>query len=467
MSRTNNLSFRLIVVAVIGIVSVVACLDETSSPDATPLGPSVTTSFSLGTATVSPSASSMTSPIPTHTPRPPTTTPTTASATHTVSPTTESPLHTPIPPLMSPTAEWTLVPIDVIPKNVIAFVSDRQGQGTLDIWLIQPDGSHLQLMPRQSCIPSNARSQEIQLEWSPDGSKLALLPAATGRSEDTPLCVLDFDNENKVVFSEQISSFSWAPDGKEIAYNTLEGIWIVTLDDSDRRSLLYEIPGSRLSWAPDGLKIGFGKGKQYSGDFTGLQFIGLDGILFEDRDWDRPLGSGAGIVEDIAWSPDGRYVAVSFLASRWGGHLALFEVAERHFEFRQAIHDFHDYPDGKNYCGSQWSPDGTQIVFIEGEPFFDSECAGTIYLANADLSGVTPLLQEDGSFMSPSWSPDGHHILFAKGREVKNQEGLVTSVGPSESIWIVNSDGTDLRQLVGGDGYYYGEPVWQPPVEHP
>jgi Tol biopolymer transport system component len=221
------------------------------------------------------------------------------------------------------------------------------------------------------------------------------------------------------------------------------------------------------SWAPDGLKIGTGRGKWEAEDFTGLVFVGLDGTLFRDRDVAR--GLGAGIVEDISWSPDGKYALVSYRASRWGGYLALFEVdAEAQaFSPKQAVSDFKDHPDGLDYCQSSWSPDGKRVVFVSGGPYHTSECAGHLYVADADLSNVTPLIEGDGLFGSPSWSPDGRSIVFVKAREVRGQEAEGPSPGPPESIWIINSDGTHLRRLVGGDEYKYNRPVWQPLLQEP
>lgn len=269
--------------------------------------------------------------------------------------------------------------------------------------------------------------------------------------------------------SQSIYAFSWAPDSRQIVYTTSEGLRIANLDHRDQPRLFYRVPSGRVSWAPDGLKIGLGRGKWESEDPTGLEIVDLSSGLFKPEDVARTLGAGAGIVEDISWSPDGKYALVSYAASRWGGYLALFQVdaQNRLFSLKESVSDFANYPDGLDYCQSSWPPDGERIVFVSGGPFYSSECAGHLYVADADLSNITQLIPGEDFFRSPSWSPDGHSILFAKAREVYDQGEPGPSPGPSESIWLINSDGTDLRRLVGGDGYEYSRPVWQPLPQEP
>jgi len=270
--------------------------------------------------------------------------------------------------------------------------------------------------------------------------------------------------------SQSIYAFSWAPDSRQIVYTTSEGLRIANLDHRDQPRLFYRVPSDRVSWAPDGLKIGLGRGKWESEDPTGLEIVDLSGGLFKPEDVARTLGAGAGIVEDISWSPDGKYALVSYAASRWGGYLALFQVdaQNRLFSLKESVSDFAHYPDGLDYCQSSWSPNGSRIVFVSGGPFYSSDCAGHLYVADADLSNITQLIPGEDFFRSPSWSPDGHSILFAKAREVYDDQGEPgPSPGPSESIWIIDSDGTDLRRLVGGDGYEYSRPVWQPLLQEP
>lgn len=347
----------------------------------------------------------------------------------------------------------------------------RAGGQDFDIWLVYPDGSGLSLLPTGACDPFTEARSETQLAWSPNGRKLAFTSDSNTRDDPWLLCMLDFDLGATVTISGawNISSFPWAPDSRHIVYSPSKGgMWIADLDQPNQPRLLYEAGGPG-SWAPDGLKIGTGRGKWESEDFTGLVFVGLDGTPFEARDETRSLGAGAGIVEHISWSPDGQYALVSYRASRWGGYLALFEVdAEgQYFSLKYTISDFAHYPDGLDYCQSSWSPDGKRVVFVSGGPFYSSECAGHLYVADADLSNVTQLIEGDDFFRSPSWSPDGRSIVFVKARKVHDQGTEDPSPGSSESIWVINSDGTHLRRLAGGDEYEYDRPVWQPLPQQP
>lgn len=115
---------------------------------------------------------------------------------------------------------------------------------------------------------------------------------------------------------------------------------------------------------------------------------------------------------------------------------------------RQITHGYRDY-------GSDWSPDGTQIVY-------DSEVEGSgannIVVANAD--GSSPVvIADEGSV--PAWSPDGTRIVFARA-DIGNMVSLGGGgSGTAFYLYVMNSDGTDVRQLTRGEHSDYS-PVWSP-----
>jgi len=86
-----------------------------------------------------------------------------------------------------------------------------------------------------------------------------------------------------------------------------------------------------------------------------------------------------------------------------------------------------------------WSPDGSTIVF---ERDFSADGTHQLYRVNADGSGLTALTECTGRCLgvaNPVYSPDGTKIAFA---EAYGDDAAFT-VG----IWIMNADGSNLRQI--------------------
>ena len=102
---------------------------------------------------------------------------------------------------------------------------------------------------------------------------------------------------------------------------------------------------------------------------------------------------------------------------------------------------------GTRDYGSDWSPDGSKIVYdSESSTGFD------IVVSNADGSNPNVI----GTGEDPTWSPDGTRIAYA---------------GEGGSIWVMNIDGSDAHAITEGatagqgtgqDAAYDWNPAWSP-----
>jgi TolB protein len=102
-----------------------------------------------------------------------------------------------------------------------------------------------------------------------------------------------------------------------------------------------------------------------------------------------------------------------------------------------------------NEWSPAWSPDGEQIAFAS-----DREGELRIFVMGADGSGVRRVSDIWGEY--PAWSPDGTQIAFAS-----HVGGMSLHGDPNYDVFVVNTDGSGLRQLTESPAYDM-YPTWSP-----
>ena len=215
------------------------------------------------------------------------------------------------------------------------------------------------------------------------------------------------------------------PTGK-IAYSHLDddgdwSLWLMDPDGSNPECLL-DTPEADVApdWSPDGSQLVFGGGD----DLYVSAADGSDITLLLD-------GGGTKRFSNPDWAPDGK--SIVFSATQEGREEPdIMTVDSTGRGLRTLLSSgeqfvFVDEP--------EWSPDGRHILFLAD----DSGGWRDLYLMRPDGSDVTLLLARgfdlDGSGLG--WSPDGKSIAFQGDRD-------------GGCLYVVNANGKDLRQLVGG-----------------
>jgi tricorn protease-like protein len=144
---------------------------------------------------------------------------------------------------------------------------------------------------------------------------------------------------------------------------------------------------------------------------------------------------------NLAWSPDGRYLA----------SLGLMEQTDR-----DVLIIVHDLDTGESYplfdeslraVGTpSWSPDGRFVAFVGSEGVVEND----IYLFDLDTGDFHRVTEGMGVAWTPVWSPDGERIIFAS-----------RGANRSYLFYTVSADGGGLRLLMGGN-VPLQSPSWSP-----
>ena len=244
----------------------------------------------------------------------------------------------------------------------------------------------------------------------------------------------------------------WSPDGRRLAFvSSRDGdadVFVMNADGTGVRQLTVNsrtaggapIQDSAPTWSRDGGRIAFASTRD--GGEPEIYVMNADGTS------QRRVTRTAAYVSDHTpeFSPDGRWIL--FASDRAGyDNYEIYRVRTDGTGLVRVTRTAAGIDDN----APRYSPDGRTIAFT-------STRRGTqdIFLMNADGSwvrGLTGSPTLDDVF--PQWTADGTQVVF----------WTFSGPGgsPSEDVWIVDSDRTDRRRLLGSAA---GEslPDPQPPV---
>jgi Tol biopolymer transport system component len=231
----------------------------------------------------------------------------------------------------------------------------------------------------------------------------------------------------------------WSPDGRRIAFYTIDPIkaeqrtderaslQVANADGSGSDALTDLVRGHDQNapvWSPSGDKIAY---ETIDAPVSGIGAPSEVYVVNAD-------GSGKlNLTNHPAWdgspslSPEGR---LAFVSER-DGNMEIYTVSLNGTGLMRLTHDT-----GTDFAPS-WSPDGSQIAFISSR---DRNLE--LYVMKADGSGQTNLTRHPGGdFTSPqgsppvAWSADGKKLAFLSDRD-----------GNIE-VYAVNTDGTGLLRM--------------------
>ena len=275
-----------------------------------------------------------------------------------------------------------------------------------------------------------------ELRWSPDGGALAVTNQLWAGSGETHLLVWSAGGDSAALtrpwIGTELPGLAWSPDGATIALAGGRAITFLRADGGQPQVLACDACRSptRVSWSPDGAFVAV---RTPSTDGP----IGTTEIHLADvrNGTVSRLDTGSDRLDLVAWIETDTLLVIDHATD------SLLEVpVARPDEF--TVLEAVRLDDGAAYLAS---PDLALAVFVADQGRSEERLVvldlgdntRTTVARTADLERGLPI----GDVV---WSPDSRSLAFTQVRS--GEEGLSVAT----TIWLVDADGGDLRQLVRG-----------------
>jgi dipeptidyl aminopeptidase/acylaminoacyl peptidase len=281
----------------------------------------------------------------------------------------------------------------------------------------QPDDLYLfAALDQLACTPAHDDAAYVvqTVDRGADGYRCAiwLTDLATGASRR-------FTTEASGAYSP-----AWSPDGRTLAFlsaraGPLQQVHVIDRGGGEARQLGFFAAGAiSCEWSPRGDRLLVTCPVHVDPDSR-------DAAIAREQPWpaDAP---------EIAWCVPYKADGIGYILQR-GIHLFALDVATG--ESMQVTDGPFDVLDA---C---WSPDASRVAYVrtvEGSQAHRTE----LWIVELASGTHACRVGELATVQSPLWSPDGTRIVFAGAREDGD---------PQARLWIVNADGSGLRQLVHDD----------------
>jgi TolB protein len=237
--------------------------------------------------------------------------------------------------------------------------------------------------------------------------------------------------ESALVSNEPILSPAWAPDGRRLAYVSMENkkpvVYVHSLADGKRQAVAhFRGSNSAPAWAPDGRTLA-----------VVLSIEGGSQIFLINADGSgarRRIGGSGSIDTEPFFSPDGQTL---YFTSDRGGSAQIYRMAVSGGDAQRVTFE------GTYNVSPRVSPDGKLLAYV-------TRNAGKFQVAVLDLATrQTQILTDSDRDESPSFAPNGRMILLAT---INSGRGVLSAV---------SADGRIKQRLpyTGGD---VREPAWGP-----
>jgi TolB protein len=187
----------------------------------------------------------------------------------------------------------------------IAFASE-DGQ----LWLIRGNGADLGRLTR----PGKG-AQDSSPAWSPRGGRLVHRRDAGSSAERSGLRVVAADASRGTWLSReaaQLRSPDWSPDGRRIVGHLRTHLWVVDAEGSNPRRLIPRgLVGHEPRYAPDGTRVAFVHTGAGDVRVVDLRTRRVRTVFTPEPETYEEESIGWA----VAWSPDGRWLAVQWTNS--------------------------------------------------------------------------------------------------------------------------------------------------------